>query len=341
MNKANLFSMMILPLVLQKRKGGIMKKLFVVPLFVLGTVLSLSAQAIDTSTGLVLYFSFDTTRDGFALAIKDLSNNKNTGILHGQQLELISTGYSVYYDKTIKNNSQAISFRPNYTTSLPSSYLEVVPVAGFKQDCDFTISLWYCTFPLYLQFEKLLHLVGSEPTIGPASSVNIGLVNTSDSQVVNVGFCASNGTPTGKYFSLSYKIPGHFYYSYFHHVALVRNKTTFKLFVDSNERDTIVSGITINLGSYLSLGAYQNAVFTGFYDNVKIYNRALSNDELFYYNKKTSLSPGTCQNIANFQHGNQRPYSTYNLMGRAIEEKVRVPGAYTSKNGKKIYIKEK
>jgi len=243
-----------------------MKKLFLrVLVFLLVFLLGYGISYATLSDGLVAYYSFNGHAD-------DESGYGNNGVIH-------IDGDGAKADFTEGRFGTGLDFSGSY-----DSYVEVPHSDSLTPSQAVTISLWAKVYSYPKWHTSLVYKAGEEPTNNGFKDRCYTLWATAGG---GVHFTA---TPEGADSQIHYSTAGGLYplNEFVHFVGVVNTQNhTMSIYINGNLVQTSdYSGDSIRGGNYpLRIGApfltlSDQAAFDGVIDEVRIYNRALSDSEI-------------------------------------------------------------
>ncbi len=225
-------------------------KYFLIVFFSLG-LLSCSDQEVDPNDGLVAYYPFNQNAN-------DESNNDNNGIVYGAVMT------------SNKNDSANTAY---YFDGI-DDYIEVPSFGNISPKNNISISLWIKTDILKSQFQLLL--CPDNNRFGIAANY---AHNGSNSIFWDYGWDGSGGDAPGRL----YTYPE--FDTEWHHYVFVSSieKGYMKIYEDGilliskNEPQVLLNAT----GKSLKIGSADNSFFhKGKIDEIRIYNRVISNEEI-------------------------------------------------------------
>lgn len=311
------------------------------------------AQPIDTITGLIAWYTFDNLlRQSEIRSIADSSplhsNNLTGGIAAGTCFPYVDSIYYPYYFDTTKKVGMKMQkyCRKSGMRSI-AGYYKTTPFQGFDTSfsCSFTISFW-CFFSPDMDtlIQDFMYLCSSsDPTRGSIEiSTHSGAGNPNRIIEVQMRGASVNGID-------SIEITSHASSSFLHHIALTwdgaLNSGIF--YVDNNESPIKVLSSTSKLAVYLAsypmlyLGATYVDV-AGYYQeyiaDIKIYNRALTRQEVLSYLPKTPVVVGYNRILSYARPVLFQKLGMFNLLGRQQQSEKSANGVYVFPNSSKLIL---
>jgi hypothetical protein len=301
-----------------------MKKYIVLGILVFVAIIgfNVTAQA-DLNDGLVAYYSFNGNAN-------DESGNGNNGTVHGASLT----------EDRFGNTDSAYSFDGE------NDYIEVIDSTSLDISNQITISAWIKTTGT-TEYSGVVCKFGPVPYSGDRNSY-CTYVNNDSMYVLNTNYTWADGI--GAASSSTTEIDD----GSWHHVLGMYNGDEIKLFVDGVEENssTYSSGILITDNPLIigydpySGGDYTHRYFTGQIDDIRIYNRTLTESEIqeLYaegsicensYNEGYNDGYVACQADPNCTGGSAATYNIWsniltvpNLMIRGDSYNVKLKGPY-------------
>ena len=289
-----------------------MKKTNLIWITVLLASLSAFGQTVDTTTGLIAEYTCDGITGSYASTIPNVvSSDTNIGKVNNGTIAMYPANLSLYYSTNIKNTTKTMDFTSNYNSTSPQ-YVDVNPLVGLGSDSDFTVSFWYACNPLDTSVQNILNIQKNYPnTI--YNGVSVYLHTSNGNQFVNVVLDFQSNLTGGSQISINSKTINYNAYT-FHHVAIVFSKPTIKILMDGLERDTSTSSNIYLNESDLTIGGNNSAkAFSGYLDNIKIYNRAITNNELMWYNPMSYVTNSEHKILSKISTKNSH---YYDILGR-------------------------
>ena len=224
---------------------------FLIP-FAIATALIISvgvASAVDLERGLVAYYSFDDC------SAKDLSGNENDGIIYGAKCVDGKFGKALSFDGVDDYVDIEGSFLTNFDGENTLTAAAWVNIKGNGVGC--------CDPIVAQRDERGWALRYDERDAG--AEIEFIVHNNAG---VWVGDKSDFGAP----------LPS---FGDWHLIAGVLDKNQLRLYVDGVLVDTAYfSGVIDSMGTEIDIGSACDGYFNGIIDEVRIYNRALSEEEI-------------------------------------------------------------
>lgn len=298
------------------------------------------AQSIDTTTGLIGLYTFDTLPKA-QRAIETLydnspyKNNLSGVLVTGFPIIVDSVFCPFYYDTTHKVSLKMLKYggygsRSSYSSSTFKGF-DTVGTSSFSISFWFLFTVEQDTLVNDTSTEALFEIVGSG---SPSSSILIGThsVYNNPNRVIQVII----GTPTGQVEDsvVMAKQSSSFL---LHHFALTWDavKDTGSLCVDNTYKPLLVlppkTGELTVLLQYpqVFLGsARDNFCYHGYFADVKIYNRALTKQEVLSYLPSTHVIAKNGVAAFPVQQARSAKAGTFDFLGREVKSKYIVNGSY-------------
>jgi hypothetical protein len=245
--------------------------MFFLAVLLAGAVVS----AQDTTDGLVVYYPFDNmSLNSSVSTIVDSTNYSNNSVVFGNApVGIVQMKFPLFYNSTIYDETHMLDFTKNHTNVQSYVLSSTNGIKGFTANCNFRVSLWYCSVVPCNPSETLLKMSNSSNL----NSIHI-YVDTliRAKQRFSVAFSVNSGISATSFY-LYDTIPKTF--NTFHRVVISRQLNTLMLAVDSTVHTTVVNNLSMSLDQF-SLGGCEDdgsqEYFTGYIDNVKIYNLSVT-----------------------------------------------------------------
>ena len=256
-------------LLILRKKGENMKKLFSI-IAIVSTFLIVNSVLADINEGLVAYYPFNGNAD-------DQTGNGHNGTVYGATL---TNGH-------LENDNGAYNFDGNDYIEIPGNQ------NLYPGNHDYSISVWIKSSARPSQFMNIVYNQESW-------SNDAVVLSLSPSGQVTWVFHDNNGGGMCRIDTTQTVTDGEW-----HHISAIRNrsKNVSQVYIDSilaGEAQDTNANVVIPLRNKLYIGKRGNIkserYFNGVIDEVRIYNKALSNNDIQELYNKNSLVSG-CINL--------------------------------------------